>query len=509
MANIIHSQFKAIAPTIFIVFTCSLLFTHYQLMEYRNRVTTVQSALQANEPAMQRNLEDDVADLLFKQRIIFASTILLLLAFLLYMRHCIANLMERNRRKLQSQGEMLNELIEEQTKNITRQKEKAEIADKAKSDFLANMSHELRTPLNSILGLTRLLSESHLTGKQQELSSTILYSSEHLLTIVNDILDISKIEAGEIRLEQIGIDLEYLLASVMLMHETMASEKRIQLTRQSKAVRLPYVLGDPTRLSQVINNLINNAIKYTKTGQVKMDYDFTHTDPVHILFTCSVTDTGIGIPKAKIGIVFDKFVQVDIGDTRKYGGTGLGLAITKQLVTLMGGEITVKSVVGKGSTFTVTLPFKITGKLHKDFKPKKNRADKRCSNFTPEAVRMLIAEDNPMNQMLIRKLMERFGIVNYTLVKNGDKALQAYHAERFDVILMDCHMPKKSGYDVTTEIRQSEWLSGSHIPIIAMTANAMPGDREKCLSVGMDNYIAKPIDEKELKALLGKYIRFS
>lgn len=386
----------------------------------------------------------------------------------------------------------------------------ADKANTAKSDFLANMSHELRTPLNSILGMLRLLKEGKMTEKSRELAEELglvdiaFRSSNNLLDIVNDILDLSKIEAGEMKLEHIGLDLTYILNSVVLTLGQAAKEKGLTIIQRYDRDKALYVLGDPVRLAQIVTNLIGNAIKYTEKGYVTVYAIATNIDNRSTQFRCEISDTGIGIPPEKRERVFDKFIQGDTSATRKYGGTGLGLTITKKLIELMGGRIGVNSEIGTGSTFWVSLPFEITQHVNT---PKRVRRNKKLIGaVSPAAARVLIAEDHPMNQILVSKLLERCGITQFEIVNNGVDALKRYHEVSWDVIFMDCHMPEKDGYDTVVAIRESEKRSGFHIPIIAMTANAMLGDREKCLSFGMDDYISKPIVFETFQDVLGQWV---
>jgi len=389
--------------------------------------------------------------------------------------------------------------------NLRDMKERAEAANIAKSDFLANMSHELRTPLNSIIGMTRLLMESNLTRQQLELADASMRSSVNLLEIVNDILDLSKIEAGEIALEEIGFDLYYTIGSVSKSLKHMVKEKRLTIIENIQT-GMPYVVGDPLRLSRILTNLIGNAIKYTGLGHIsiKAVYSFLDADTIELF--CEITDTGIGIREDKIDTIFDKFVQADSSITRKYGGTGLGLAITKQLVDLMKGRIGVRSKLGEGSTFWFRIPFKTTKILTSE--KHRRRTTRYSGTLIPAMTRVLVAEDYALNQMLVRKILEKFNLFHYEIVGDGALAVEKYRQQRWDIILMDCQMPEKSGYEATEEIRAFEKAEGRPpAKIVAMTANAMSGERDKCLRHGMDDYISKPIDIMVLKDILSQWVR--
>ena len=388
-------------------------------------------------------------------------------------------------------------------------KERAEKANQSKSEFLANMSHELRTPLNSILGMIQLIRAKDLGTELEETFDMIRSSSKSLLDIVNDILDLSKIEAGEIDLEALPFDGVKNAQNAVKSLKPLAADKGLALSYANNTENI-YIVGDSLRFSRIIINLVNNAIRYTEKGEINVTINVKTLTGNRAKVRCEIQDTGIGIAKDKIDKIFDKFTQADSSTTRKYGGTGLGLAITKELVTLMGGEIGVKSALDIGSTFWFEITFDTLEELPKmDEQPTINAQGSANAQAVPvKDIKILMAEDHVMNQRFMQKLFSSLGIENYTIVENGKDALQQVQDKDYDLVLMDCHMPEMNGYDATRAIRNLADPKKSAIPIIAMTANAMPEDENKCLAVGMDKYLAKPLQIEVFKTNLSNWINF-
>ncbi|SFW33174.1 Signal transduction histidine kinase [Chitinophaga sancti] len=380
------------------------------------------------------------------------------------------------------------QLIDALAKSQQQEKKLAAIKDQ----FLANMSHEIRTPMNSVLGFTHLLQQQPLNEKAREYVAAIENAGENLLEIINDILDISKIESGMMRLEPVSFSIRGVLHAVQTMFRLKAEEKKLVFTVAIEDNVPDILYGDVVRLTQVLVNLTNNAIKFTNQGQVNIRINKLgeHEQTVRILF--AVSDTGIGIAHNKLPAIFDRFNQAEADTTRKYGGTGLGLTIVKQLVELQHGALTVESEPGKGSTFMVELPYALGELLPENGEPKND-------NFSLHSdVKLLVAEDNKMNQDLLKHLLGSRQL-HYQLVTNGQDVLNALSKSHYDMVLMDIQMPEMDGYTASRKIRQE---LHSNIPIIAMTAHAMAGEREKCLQAGMNEYLSKPIRQEELFRLI-------
>jgi len=403
--------------------------------------------------------------------------------------------------KLQAVLMQLNEKNEEL--NIARR-----IADKANEDkslFLANMSHEIRTPMNGIIGMTNLLMYSNQTEEQKEYSKLIKSSSEALLDIINDILDISKIESGKIELENRTFNVHQIINIVLKTLEFKANEKNLTLTAQIEPNIPKYLIGDSLRIRQIIINLINNALKFTNKGGVEVSLKLTAGDSKKVILQCSVNDTGIGIKPESVHTIFEKFMQADNSTTRKYGGTGLGLSISKQLIEMMNGKIWVESDYGKGSRFIFKIELTIPNLEEICQIEEEENITKKLSNITfNKELKILVAEDNTTNQKYIRSLLQMHKL-NPIIVNNGKEAVDAVSGLDFDCILMDLHMPEMDGITATQTIRNSSIEKIKDIPIIALTAAAYKEDKEKMLEAGMNDYLSKPINEEALMRILKQF----
>jgi signal transduction histidine kinase/AmiR/NasT family two-component response regulator len=386
--------------------------------------------------------------------------------------------------------ELLEERIRDRTAQLAKAMQAALAASQAKSEFLANMSHELRTPMNGLLGMLDLTLDSSLDSEQRDQLETAQRCAYSLLGLLNDILDLSKIEAGKMILERIPFDLRTTIMDCVKAQQAKAKQKSISL-RFDCAEDVVNVFGDPLRVRQIVANLLSNALKFTEKGSVDVSLQTAAREGGRVAATIEIADTGTGIPQEILPQMFEKFTQADTSITRKYGGTGLGLAITKRLVEMQAGRITVESEVGKGSVFTILLPFDAAEASAEE------PAAAPSHTASGRGLRLLMAEDNPVNQKVVLAMLRKKG---YAIDVAADGRIAVDMVERadppYDLVIMDIQMPVMDGLQAARTIRSNPRFA--NLPIVAMTAHAMTGDRERCMEAGMNAYLSKPVQAKQL-----------
>lgn len=398
--------------------------------------------------------------------------------------------------------------IEEQNEALVLAKEQALSSAKIKELFLANMSHEIRTPMNAIVGMTNLLHGTLVNDEQNDYIRHIKTSADNLLVIINDILDFSKIEAGKIEFENIRFNLNDTLNNISNTFDYKLKERNIKLLIDKKTDILDYFIGDQVRLNQVLLNLVGNATKFTENGNITITVEKKSEINDFVELLISVQDSGIGIPKDKLGFIFQSFSQATSDTTRKYGGTGLGLTICKQLIELQKGKIWVESELCKGSKFCFTISYKKA--IAPNLKELEQRSEENINNVTKEILEnsnILLVEDNQLNIFLAKTLLKKHNFKNVDVATNGQIAIEMLKKQDYNVILMDLHMPIMDGYEATKFIRENMPGNKRNVPIIALTAAAIKGEKEKCMEQGMNEYISKPFKPEELFSKIIKFLQ--
>ena len=402
-------------------------------------------------------------------------------------------------RDITAQKKYEEELIEAKNRaEIAKQKAEKEL--KSKQQFFSYINHEIRTPMNAIIGFTKILLKTDLNESQKKYTNAIELSGDALIILINDLLDLAKVEAGKMTFEKISFKLADVIANTALIFESKILEKKLELALEYDEGIPSILIGDPMRLQQIILNLLSNSLKFTNEGSITIKVSLLNEDDQNVSLEFSLTDTGMGIPENKTEKIFENFQQAASSTSRLFGGTGLGLAIVKEMVEAQNGTLSLKSQVGKGSTFSFILSFKKEGEKFK-------LENENSIELIPKikGVKVLVAEDILMNQLLIKTLLEKFDF-ELNFVKNGKTAIEQLQKKNYDIILMDLHMPEMNGFEATQHIRNK---MNSMIPIIALTADITKEDIEKCINAGMNDYIPKPVEENVLYEKIIKYVKQS